>query len=79
LTHLNAGDLQAEGMDPASVLVSKSEGWRPRKEPALELAHQVQVGVAGTGTTHANNHLARPRDGIVDVDQDGVRFPLHEP
>ncbi len=35
--------------------------------------------MAGTGTTDANDHLARPGDGIVHVDQDGIRFPLHEP
>ena len=75
LAGLEPGDTVTEQVDPAGVLVPERERRPPRKDAVLELVHQVQVGVAGAGASHLDDHLARAGLGVGDLPQDRFAVP----
>src|SRR5690606_1896761 len=50
----------SELMDPPGVLVPEGERRIPGHHPRLEVVHEMDVGVASTGASNSDHHLARP-------------------
>ena len=59
---LEAGDAGPERLDPARVLVTQRERRAPRQHPAVEVVHEMEVGVTRAGA--ADPHQHRPRPGL---------------
>jgi hypothetical protein len=66
-------------MNPASILMTQRKRRPPAQLAGLEFMHHMQVGVAGTGAAHPDDHLSRTRRGIGDFDKHRIRLPLHQP
>ena len=74
LAELDAGDADAERVDPPGVLVAERERRIPRQRSGLEVVHQVQVRVARPSSTDLHHHLARTRLWHRDVSRTGSLF-----
>src|SRR5690606_39463080 len=75
LAHLEVGDTFSEGVYPYGVIVAEGERRVPRHHPFLEFVHEVDVGVAGSGSADCDYDFTRSWFGIGNVDELGRRLP----
>jgi len=76
LPHGRAGDALAPAVHPTGVRVSEGERGSPGQDTALEVVHEMQVGVAGAGATDPDHDLPRTGRRLRHLNQARFGLPI---